>query len=104
MSDNKIHELLLKVVKASEEKKIDWEKNPKTSNSFKAILGNNTLHIIEIDSFQKTFIIQSEFGDQIGNYSEMLSLELDRLYDLAKAKALKIDENLKDINNILDSL
>ena len=104
MEQERIQRLLDKVIKASELKKISWEKNPKAESSFKAELGNSTIHILNSRG-EYYFIIINEFGDQIGNLSGGLyTYELEKLYELAKRKALRIDENLDDIDSILDSI
>ena len=104
MDENKLKQLLQKVIKATEAKKLDWQKNTKSETSFKAILGSNTLHIIKVDEITFAFLIINEDGDQIGSIQEEFSTELENLYDLAKRRALRIDENLEDIDSLLDSL
>lgn len=104
MTNTKITELLQKVLRASKEKKINWEKNPKSETAFKTVLGTNTIHILKVDSTTNAFLIINETGDIIGEYKDMFSSELDELLELAKIKALRIEENLDDIDNILDTL
>ena len=104
METQKIETLLHKVIKASELKKIEWEKNPKSESSFKANLGYNTIHILNSGG-EYYFVIINDSGDQIGALKGVLySNELSKLYELAKRIALKIDENLDDLNSILDSI
>ena len=104
MEDYKLIELLNKIVLASEQKKIDWEKAPASEGAFKATLGTNTLYIIDskTDFF---FAVMSASGDQIGSLTgPVYRSGLRKLYELAKSKALKIDENLDEINTLLDNI
>jgi len=104
MDNSKLTELLNKVITASNNKKLDWEKNTKTETSFKALLGKNTLHILRTGS-STYFIIVNEAGDQIGSLSGVLyASSLNNLYEIAKKKALRIDESLDEINSMLDSI
>lgn len=104
MNDNKIHQLLLKVLQATEDKKIEWEKNPKDESSFRTDLGGSTIYIMDIGSYEKAFIILNDTGDEIGRYANSYTHELDRLLDLARSNALKIDESLNEIDDLLDSM
>ncbi len=103
MDNNKIENLVRKIIKASKEKKIDWEKNPKSETAYKALLGTNTIHIIKTKSESYYFMIINDTGDEIGNLSDSYLYDLSGLYELAKRRALRIDENLDDIESLLDS-
>lgn len=104
MTDNKLRELAAKVLKASKERKIEWVKNLNDESSFKAELGNNSIYILKYGSSSRAFVILNDAGDEIGKYTEMYGYELEELYNLAKNKALKIDETLDDIDDLLDSM
>jgi len=105
MDNIMIDNLFMKVLELSKKRKINWESTQGTS--FKAQLKNFVIFIMH-SSGMFTFIIMNDNGNEIGrisNYeSNILRDELDKMYDLAKRKALKIDESLNEINSILDSL
>lgn len=103
MDNNKIESLVGKIITASREKNIDWEKNQKTESAFKAQLGTNTIHIIKTKAQNYYFTIINDDGDNIGNLSSSFLYDLEELFELAKRKALRIDENLDDIESLLDS-
>ena len=104
MDNSKIVSILDKVIELSTLKKIEWEKNPKGENSFKATLGENSLHILKI-STSLYFIIYTESGEEVARIFGARYLgKLDNLYDLARRKALKIDEKLNELDSFLDKL
>ena len=101
-----IDELFEKILELSEQKKINWEKNVMSENSFKAQLKDFTIYIIPSagDFF---FIIINGNGDEIGRLSSsdyVFDSKFREMCDLARRRALKIDESFNEINSLLDSL
>lgn len=104
MDNTKVVTILNKIIEISRLKKIDWEKNRGSSNSFKALFADNTFYINK-QSNDFTFFIINSSGDEVGRISEVVYyLKLQDLFDLARRKALNIDEELDEINKLLDSI
>jgi hypothetical protein len=103
MALNRLEELFTKVYSATLNNKIDWKKNPKLESSYKAEIGKNQIYIY-FSAGRFRAVILSQEGDEIGKLTSYSYPKLKELFDLAKRKALKIDENLKEIDSLLDSL
>ena len=103
-----IESILLKIIRASELKKINWEKSLKGDDSFKAeLVNNNTVYIIFVGN-DYYFIVMNMYGDEVGRIEATNNnasyYDLSNLFDLAKRKALNIDMDLMSIDSYLDSL
>lgn len=104
MEKERIESLLDKVLLATRKNKIDWEKNPKSESAYKAELAYNTIHILGVSN-NYTFVIINESGDEIGRLNGFAyDIKLQELYKLARIRALRINENLDEIDSFLDGL
>jgi hypothetical protein len=104
MDNNKIEVILDKLIDASKNKKIDWVPTPKASGLYQAVLGNS-LVFINLTGGEYAFSIYNEKGSVIAKVSEATYyFKLKELYELARIKALKIDEGLKSIDDFLSNL
>ena len=105
MDDEKIFNILIKVIKASHKEKIFWNKNTKIESCFNASLGVNEIHIIESGSSLYSFVIKNKFGDIIAQIGGPFKKpHLGELYMVAKNQALKVEKNLDEIESFLDRL
>ena len=105
MDDEKIFNILVKVIKATHKEKIFWDKNKKKESCFNASLGVNEIQIIESGSSLYGFVIKNKFGDTLGQIGGPFKKpHLRELYMLAKNQALKVEKNLDEIESFLDRL
>ncbi len=104
MEKERIEKLLNKMLEATKNNKIEWEKNQKTESAFKASIAGNTAHIIKIRN-SLSLILMNDSGDQIGQLSGIIyEHNLEKLHKLARIKALRINENLDEMDSYLDNL
>lgn len=103
MEDEKLLAILRKLLQASKKFNVDWNTG-KSTEVFKSVLGNSTVFIANIrDAYY--LLINNEAGNEIGKLSGYAyEHELRELYELAKRKALKIDQTLNELDNLLDGL
>ena len=99
-----IERILRNLVTASKQFKIEWASVTKSSDSFTVDLGDTSVFIAMIrNSFY--LIINNKNGDEIGRLSGILyEDQLKELFELAKRKALKVDDSLNNLNDVLSKL
>ena len=105
MDDEKIFNILIKVIKASRKEKIFWDKNKKKESCFNAPLGVNEIQIFESGASLYGFVLKNKFGDTLGQLGgPSKKPHMGELYMLAKNQALKVEKNLDEIESFLDRL
>jgi hypothetical protein len=103
MENDKLIAILDKLLSASKKFKVEWLAG-KTNESFKTILGNSIVYVMNIrgDGY---LVINNDMGAEIGRLSGYTyDYDIKELFEFAKRKALRIDQTLDELDNLLDGL
>lgn len=95
--------LTSKVIKATDEGKLHWEKTT-VDNTFTTTLGSYKLHLLKTP--RGNFYLKASDSNgielfSIGSYS---NYEIERMWEKVRRTVFKIDEGISEIDDLLDKL
>jgi len=104
MSTVELTEILVKVLRASQERKIDWKVYIGASGGYSAKLGSTIMRCLNNNGIHQ-FIVTDVNGAVLQKSLALRDSEkVGQILELAKRKALNIDARLDELNRSLDEL